>query len=148
MRLLAKFALALALLAFVPVEQFQSLVKVRTQAAPLWIDCPAPKVIDGDTIRCGAERVRLLAIDAPELHGCPRNRRCAPGNPVASKLSLKQAIATGPVRYVTVSRDKYGRAVAIVTAGEINLTCWQLQQGQAIYVRRWDDRSLIMRTCR
>ncbi|WP_108350179.1 MULTISPECIES: hypothetical protein [unclassified Novosphingobium] len=34
--------------------------------------CPNPKVHDGDTIRCGVERVRLVNIDAPELAGSER----------------------------------------------------------------------------
>lgn len=41
--------------------------------------CPAGepiygcRAVDGDTLRCGQERVRLLGIDAPEMPGhCPR----------------------------------------------------------------------------
>lgn len=42
-------------------------------------------VTDGDTIRCGAERIRLLGIDAPELPGhCRSGRACAPGDPYGS----------------------------------------------------------------
>jgi endonuclease YncB( thermonuclease family) len=36
--------------------------------------CPNPIVHDGDTIRCGIERVRLVNIDAPELAGSERCR--------------------------------------------------------------------------
>jgi endonuclease YncB( thermonuclease family) len=104
--------------------------------------------VDGDTIRCGSERVRLLGIDAPELHGCPRNRVCAPGDPVASKLALQQAISAGPVRYMMVKRDRYGRAVAVVTAGHVNLSCWQLERREAIYKPQWDNGSRIARACR
>ena len=28
------------------------------------IACPSPYVVDGDTLRCGSIRLRLLAIDA------------------------------------------------------------------------------------
>ncbi|WP_331454158.1 hypothetical protein [Novosphingobium malaysiense] len=35
-------------------------------------DCPFMLVHDGDTIRCGAERIRIMNIDAPELEGSPR----------------------------------------------------------------------------
>ncbi len=49
---------------------------------------------DGDTIRCGNERIRLLGIDAPELPGhCREGRRCAPGDPYAATTSLRKAIA-------------------------------------------------------
>ena len=36
--------------------------------------CAPARVIDGDTIKCGAIRVRLLGIDAPEFSG-----HCQPG---------------------------------------------------------------------
>ena len=36
------------------------------------IECPSAYVVDGDSLRCGDIRLRLLGIDAPELHNCPR----------------------------------------------------------------------------
>lgn len=54
----------------------------------------ACRVTDGDTIRCGDERIRLLAIDAPELPShCRTGRECAPGDPYASGTSLGAAMA-------------------------------------------------------
>ena len=148
MHFLTKFAIVLVLPAFVPAEPFPPLVTVTyTQAGSAWSDCPNPVVVDGDTIRCGSERVRLLAIDAPEMSGCARNRTCVAGDPEASRLSLKQAIAAGPVRYMMVKRDRYGRAVAVVTAGGLNLSCWQIEQARAEYVAKWDDGRLIGRAC-
>jgi endonuclease YncB( thermonuclease family) len=149
MRFLTKFVLALVLPAFVPAEPYPPLVTVtyKADAASGWVDCPAARVTDGDTIRCGLERVRLLGIDAPELHGCPRFRQCVPGDPVASAQSLRQALRNGPVRYMMIKRDRYGRAVAIVTAGGLNLSCWQLSQRQARYMAKWDDGQRIDRAC-
>jgi len=112
------------------------------------VDCPSAYVIDGDTLRCGPERVRLLGIDAPELERCPRWRTCAPGDGHASKRSLIAATRLGPVRYQPVTRDSYGRQVALVWAGHANLSCWQLEHGQAIYKARWDNGQLIARACR
>lgn len=34
--------------------------------------CLSPSVHDGDTIRCGRERVRIANIDAPELPDSPK----------------------------------------------------------------------------
>jgi endonuclease YncB( thermonuclease family) len=149
MRFLTKFALALALPAFVPAEPFPPLATLtpKAGAASPWQSCPAPRVVDGDTLRCGRERVRLLGIDAPELHSCPRNRVCVAGDAVASKLSLRQAISAGPVHYMVVKRDRYGRAVAVVQAGNLNLSCWQLSQRQAQYIAKWDDGRRIGRAC-
>lgn len=45
--------------------------------------------IDGETLRCGKERIRLLGIDAPETPGhCRRGRKCVEGDPYASKAAL------------------------------------------------------------
>lgn len=149
MRFFTKFTLALVLPTFAPAEPFPPLVTVTYtgDVSSGWQSCPAPRVVDGDTIRCGSERVRLLGIDAPELHGCPRNRKCVPGDPVASKLSLQQALSAGQVRYLMVKRDRYGRAVAVVAAGGLNLSCWQVRRAQADYVAKWDDGQRIARAC-
>ncbi|WP_155263722.1 thermonuclease family protein [Sphingomonas segetis] len=111
------------------------------------IGCPSAYVVDGDTIHCGADRVRLLGIDAPEIEHCPRWRQCASGNGEASKQSLKSAMRLGPIRYQAITRDRYGRQVAVVWAGKVNLSCWQLQRGQASYKRKWDNGQIIGRDC-
>lgn len=91
--------------------------------------CPSPTVHDGDSIRCGAERIRLLNIDAPELPGSPRcepaqRRRLAGSrNPSwcddtrgkASRDALRAFLATGPVRIERHGHDAYGRTLARVT---------------------------------
>jgi micrococcal nuclease len=109
------------------------------------INCPSAYVVDGDTLRCGPERLRLLGIDAPEIERCPRWRVCAPGDAQASKGSLMAGLALGPIRYETITRDRYGRQVAVVWAGRVNLSCWQLQQKQAVYKPRWDNGGIIAR---
>ena len=112
-------------------------------------ECVAPKVVDGDSIRCGALRLRLLGIDAPELSVCPRHRRglCAPGDPVASKRSLQRAVALGSVRYSLVLKDRFDRSVVMAWVAGQSLSCWQLKARQAVYKRRWDNGGLVARTC-
>src|SRR5207253_10959961 len=112
------------------------------------IDCPRACVVDGDTLRCGSERIRLLGIDAPEIGSWPRWRVCAPGDGQASKRSLFAALKRGPVRYEPVTVDRFGRQVAVVWAGSVNLSCWQLQRSQAIYKSNWDNGRIIARACR
>lgn len=105
-------------------------------------------VTDGDTIRCGDERIRLLGIDAPEKPGhCRQGRQCAPGDPFASTRSLERAFQNGPLSIVRMGEDRYGRTLALIRAGETDLSCFQLREGQAIYVRRWDDQSAVAQTC-
>jgi endonuclease YncB( thermonuclease family) len=111
-------------------------------------DCPSAYVVDGDTLRCGPERLRLLGIDAPEIESCPRWRTCVSGDGQASKRSLMAAMRLGPIRYQPVTRDRYGRQVAVVWAGSVNLSCWQLQRAQAVYKPLWDNGRLIAHACR
>jgi len=112
------------------------------------VDCPSAYVIDGDTLRCGDTRVRLLGIDAPEISHCPRWRVCVAGDGQASKQSLIRAVRQNPVRYRSLTIDRFGRQVAVVWAGGVNLSCWQLQQGQAVYKPKWDNGRIIARECR
>jgi len=53
--------------------------------------------VDGDTINCGGEAIRLNGIDAPEKHGCPAYRNCAPGDPYLSEASLQVGLDQGDV---------------------------------------------------
>lgn len=107
----------------------------------------ACRVVDGDTLRCGSERVRLLGIDAPELPGhCATGRVCAPGDPEASSQSLAQALA-GALRFTRVGVDRYGRTLALVAGNRGDLSCWQLQHDQAIYKPNWDDDGRVAALC-
>ena len=104
-------------------------------------------VTDGDTIRCGAERIRLLGIDGPEMPGhCRAGRDCAPGDPFRSKVSLSDAMAP-KMGIERMGTDRYGRTLAMVTGPDGDLSCWQLKHRQAIYKPRWDDGGEVARLC-
>ena len=104
-------------------------------------------VTDGDTIRCGDERIRLLAIDAPEMPGhCRQGRDCAPGDPYSSKQSLISAMS-GTIHIGRYGQDRYGRTLAGLSGDNGDLSCWQLEHGQAVYKPRWDNAGRIARTC-
>jgi endonuclease YncB( thermonuclease family) len=104
-------------------------------------------VTDGDTISCQGERIRLLAIDAPEMPGhCRSGRQCAPGDPFASTRSLGTAM-TGPLKIERFGEDHYGRTLAAVAGSGGDLSCHQLLSGHAIYRADWDDAMRIARTC-
>ncbi|MBP2159583.1 MULTISPECIES: thermonuclease family protein [Asticcacaulis] len=107
-----------------------------------------PIATDGDSIRCGDERIRLLAIDAPEMGPCqPKGRVCVPGDPIRSRDSLAKAISFGTVEIERVGKDRYGRTLAIVTSVVGNLSCHQVATGNAIYVRKWDKSDAIRTAC-
>jgi micrococcal nuclease len=114
-------------------------------AAAIVLGCHA---IDGDTIRCGQERIRLLAIDAPEMPGhCRRGRVCAPGDPFAARAALEQALRLGPVTVVRVRIGAWGRTDADVLVNGQSLSCLQLRAGHAVYWRRYDRGRRIAREC-
>lgn len=103
-------------------------------------------VTDGDTIRCGDERVRLLGINAPELPGhCRRGRECVKGDGLASKRSLERLVSGRPVQLERYGRDRYNRTLAYAFVDGVNLSCAQIKNGGAIYKAEWDDGKRLRR---
>ena len=83
--------------------------------------CRFVRVHDGDTIRCGTERVRLLDIDAPELATSPKcegwrraSSWCDQELAQRSRDALRAFLAQGPVALRRQGKDKYGRTLAVV----------------------------------
>ncbi|HEV7287727.1 thermonuclease family protein [Sphingomonas sp.] len=92
------------------------------------------QVVDGDTLRCGEKRIRLLGIDAPERGKCRVGRKCSPRDPYASQRSLAAA-TTGKLTIKRVGTDRYGRTLARVRGSKGDLSCLQLRKRQAMYRR-------------
>lgn len=68
------------------------------------------QAVDGDTLRCAGERVRVIGLDAPELHGrCPREVRLAR----AARERLAE-LAAGGITLQPRGRDRYRRLLAVV----------------------------------
>lgn len=106
---------------------------LSADAGPPIFLCESPRVTDGDTIRCGSQRVRLAGIDAPEMPGhCRQGRDCAPGDPQASKANLERLAGDGPLKCRAIETDRYGRTVAQCSRGGVDLSCQQVADGQAI----------------
>jgi len=106
--------------------------------------CPAGepiygcRAVDGDTLRCGQERVRLLGIDAPEMPGhCRRGRRCVQGDPFISKARLEASLDR-QMSIVRVGQDRYGRTLATVVGRHGDLSCLSIgvQKGPPIGVQK------------
>ena len=78
------------------------------------IACTAPTVHDGDTLRCGADRIRLFGVDAPEVR-----RGKTPAEPLSYEArDLLISLTRGRVGCRVVDQDRYGRQVA---------RCWSSQ---------------------
>lgn len=104
-------------------------------------------VTDGDTIRCGDERIRLLAIDAPELGTCPRWRTCVDGDGQAARAALQRTVHGKRLTIERTGTDRYGRTLGVVYADGRNLSCAMVAAGQAQYVARWDQGGAVARDC-
>ncbi|WP_311768371.1 thermonuclease family protein [Sphingomonas kyeonggiensis] len=103
--------------------------------------------VDGDTLRCDQELIRLIGIDAPELPGhCQDGRDCAPGDPLESKRAL-EVLSRGPASIDRQGRDVYGRTLARVQVNGVDLSCAQLAGGHAIYRADWDQFGLVGTDC-
>lgn len=100
--------------------------------------CPQARAIDGDGIQCGGTlRVRLKAIDAPELTGrCRSLRGCTPGDGKAARAYLRCLIAGRPVTCAGLGHDSYGRRIsrcAVATPqGPLDLSCAMVAAGHAV----------------
>ncbi|WP_244626627.1 thermonuclease family protein [Bradyrhizobium ivorense] len=90
-------------------------------------------VIDGDTIEIRGTRVRLFGIDAPEHDQLCRDQRGGSyrcGQVAANALAEFTGRQT--VACVEVDRDRYGRSVAVCSAGKIDLADWLVRRGLAV----------------
>lgn len=117
-------------------------------AAILLATLPQTRVVDGDTIIVRGEHIRLLGIDAPEMRGvCRVGRVCVAGNPIQSKNNLIRVFQSGPLHIRRFGFDRYGRTLAMVAAGDQDLSCAQLQGHFAVYVKRWDKIGGVQTTC-
>lgn len=95
--------------------------------------CARPRVIDGDTIACGEDRIRLASIDAPELPGhCRPGRICVEGDPFASSQHLADLIEARELSCIETDIDVYGRRVAHCEAAGVDLSCAQVAAGVAV----------------
>lgn len=89
-------------------------------------------VNDGDTITVAGERIRLRGIDAPEFtQTCTANGKAyACGR--KAREALRTLIGNRPVACDGWQRDRFGRLLAICTAGSTELNRALVQEGWAV----------------
>lgn len=92
-----------------------------------------PKIVDGDTIQFGAQRVRLGALDAPET-----DQQCldAKGEKWACGAAARDALkAYAGDKFWTcrpIGSTQHGRLVGRCTAGGEDMEKWMVQNGWAL----------------
>jgi endonuclease YncB( thermonuclease family) len=117
---LARFCLALALLAAAPHAVFTARVV---------------KIVDGDTISVRVagkdlQKVRLVEIDTPE-HDQPYGRE--------AKQALAALISGREVRIESQGADDYGRLLARVFVGDLDVNAELVRSGAAWVYRKYSD---------
>ncbi|MFO1154971.1 MAG: thermonuclease family protein [Rhodospirillales bacterium] len=112
-------------------------------AATAWVPALAEdlvgraKIIDGDTLDIGGERVRLNGIDAPE-----KAQQCEAG-PTAwacgsnATRALASATQDGNVTCRGDKRDRYGRLLAVCYVNGVDLNAQMVRDGWALAYRRY-----------
>ena len=120
MTALARVCLALALVAAPPNAVFTARVV---------------KIVDGDTISVqvagkGAQKVRLVDIDTPE-HDQPYGRE--------ARQALATLVSGREVRLETHGSDDYGRLLARVFIGDVDVNAELVRGGAAWVFRKYSD---------
>lgn len=107
------------------------------------LDCRVDRVVDGDTFYCAdGRKVRLIGVDTPELAQRPEGRRAWD--------ALRRLLPRGRVVRLELdvaARDRYGRTLAYVWAGDRLVNETMVRDGWAVlytvppnvrYVRRFE----------
>ncbi|MGY6663390.1 MAG: thermonuclease family protein [Glycocaulis sp.] len=87
--------------------------------------------IDGDTLRCGAERIRLADIDAPETGS---GARCDAEAMLAdlAAAALARELEAGGLVIERRARDTWGRTIAVISRDGQSIGERLIDQGVAV----------------
>ena len=117
-----------------------SLLSVATSAIAADIT-GKPKVIDGDTIELGGQRVRLHGIDAPEAkqicHTGKKNRPFPCGQ--FATRTLSDLVRGKTVTCKGDERDRYGRLIAVCYIDRVDINEQMVSRGWALAYRRYSQ---------
>ena len=95
------------------------------------------KIIDGDTIHIGKNKIRLHGIDAPEIEQTCNIKEKIWNCGLESSTELKELIAKKEVRCVVSDIDRYKRYVAKCYVNNLNINQYMVRQGWAIAYRHY-----------
>lgn len=115
--------------------------KTRSKPKPKAVDLTGPaQVIDGDTIKIGGERIRLVGIDAPEMRQtCRMNGRGWPAGKDATAW-LKSVLGGKTISCTREGRDAYKRVLATCFAEGVNVNEAMVAAGWAMAYRQYSER--------
>ena len=121
--------------AVVPIAAIVATQNIRTQNRNSATTCLVVKVSDGDTFSCNKGydniiQVRLADIDAPESGQAYGNQ---------ARKALNKLIYKKTVTLKNTKQDKYGRTVATVYLGSLNVNLAMIEQGYAWHYERYSN---------
>jgi endonuclease YncB( thermonuclease family) len=91
------------------------------------------EAIDGDTLRLGSIRVRLMGLDAPELdQPCTRSDGAEWSCGREAKATLAARLREGPIDCARYGRDIYGRTLAKCSSDGADLGADIVRAGWAV----------------
>ncbi len=92
-------------------------------------------VIDGDTIHINKNKIRLHAIDAPEINQTCNKNSSVWNCGVESTKFLKELIGNNKIECITQGKDRYNRFIGICYKDNLDLNSEMVLNGWAIAYR-------------
>ena len=97
------------------------------------------RVIDGDTIQIGSNKIRLYGIDAPELKQvCTIDSQSWMCGEEAA-MTLAYETADHWISCIVKGQDRYGRTLAVCFKGNIDINGEMVKRGLALAYRKYSD---------
>ena len=98
-------------------------------------------IIDGDTLKIDGTKIRLVAVDAPEI-----SQKCKTHGHIENcgeivKLRLVQVTSNEDIVCYSHGKDYFGRVLAECYVNDININKWLLREGLAVYYYNKDFKS-------
>ncbi|MGH0276956.1 thermonuclease family protein [Sinorhizobium meliloti] len=87
-------------------------------------------IIDGDTIRMDGITIRIMELDTPETFKSRCENELVLG--LAAKEHLRSLLDCGTVTYEATGTDRYGRTLAKVHVGGVNVGQQMIRDGVAL----------------
>ena len=122
-----------------------ALVSVRLDRVETLQVAGIARINDGDSITLGAERIRLLGIDAPEYGQSCRRSGATYACGREAREALARLVAGHEISCSGWERDRYGRLLAICKAGGIELNRSQVEQGWAVAYGGYEEAEQMAR---
>ena len=98
------------------------------------------RVVDGDTIWIGKNKIRLHGIDAPEMKQiCQTKKGKEQKCGQLAKQALERIVRKQEVTCKGNNRDHYGRLIAVCFVGPININEQMVADGFALAYRKYSS---------